>query len=1108
MHGSSARDTSELRRTRWHLYSLACVIVLPLPGHHRPADRARATVPGCPHRGQVMDVTGFFKKPCAKPANASQPPPTPVLAAGGPPERRMKSSRNSVAPRRLVPEGAGTQSVEAVEAQSFASARPMQAGNASEPAPKKPRHLEACCDDSPALAAKQPQSQDRPRQAPTDTVTCDEDITIQEVHDLDPDAARPIAKKNQVNSAPAPTDSDTEPAPMAITAPAQSGSPSDHVSERDNAATTVVKPRSAVSTQHPGSSKKRKEAAPRDREQQQKVQARGQRTVAASLAGTRETVPSVSKAAAKGGLAGTKKKTDRRRDAPKVANTTDRITLGDQYFEVEQLTHMQVVNKSTGRLVKDWDKKLSLENGMVREFRVKWRDFDDSESTWEREERITPHAVEAFLKGAPVTPEERAQQGWSAVLPAKLHPSVRGYREARELIVINKMVVAIHNGKKHPWGPRKQKPVAGAATTAANAMATAAVQAGAKAAAANASETLMPARTPAPVKNTVKDDIVLRESDIADVDLVLKELNALIPLAKALRAVETSGALNGDNAKQLATYSSQKGLLEARHTALMGNCLVGVRKKFSIEQLHNQPIHEFSESEIQHAVVPLPPAHVVPANKKQGEITASGWKCRFCKKTLRYCVKEKIWSHFCTDDHLKAVLMVDGTDKDRGNKFQSDKMEKMAGIVDKFRVMVSVSAAQHSLPMTAVRVNSDCAQKLVNSITNGHTFTASEIAAAMKYIPRAADVLLNLNAVTALRKKENGSDPLKALQTTNGAAKLNVETSASNFRVEAAVKFASKSVPMVCMVIDESTRDAAKTKVAYVTLVACTTKFKYLKFPVGQINVGVEGMTTEKYCAEVKNLLESSPEIKEAVDKLELPGLWERLYFLAVDGCHSMRSTIENAGYDGNVDINGLPVGESFLAELKRTASEGVNPAGSHSPAHIFNLAMEDVITDTFLDLENYYIQHLQALTGRLRKSAPKTDVFIKCDAEVRKTPSWPRSWANFSLLCLYSHRNAWAGLHFSGQPNTFLALGKGLLEKPGHNVRRSAHPTAWVAVFGPSSISSGALDRFEYSYQFCDYVVAWLESCAGKAHSEGIRGPRESAPSRSEDCGADSCHT
>ena len=33
--------------------------------------------------------------------------------------------------------------------------------------------------------------------------------------------------------------------------------------------------------------------------------------------------------------------------------------------------------------------------------------------------------------------------------------------------------------------------------------------------------------------------------------------------------------------------------------------------------------------------------------------------------------------------------------------------------------------------------------------------------------------------------------------------------------------------------------------------------------------------------------------------------------------------------------------------------------------------------------------------------------------------PGWPRSWANFSLLSLYSHRNAWANLHLLGQPNT-----------------------------------------------------------------------------------------
>jgi hypothetical protein len=43
---------------------------------------------------------------------------------------------------------------------------------------------------------------------------------------------------------------------------------------------------------------------------------------------------------------------------------------------------------------------------------------------------------------------------------------------------------------------------------------------------------------------------------------------------------------------------------------------------------------------------------------------------------------------------------------------------------------------------------------------------------------------------------------------------------------------------------------------------------------------------------------------------------------------------------------------------------------------------------------------------------------------QVGETPSWPRSWANFSPLSLYSRRNAWVNLHLLGQPNTFLSFG------------------------------------------------------------------------------------
>jgi hypothetical protein len=45
---------------------------------------------------------------------------------------------------------------------------------------------------------------------------------------------------------------------------------------------------------------------------------------------------------------------------------------------------------------------------------------------------------------------------------------------------------------------------------------------------------------------------------------------------------------------------------------------------------------------------------------------------------------------------------------------------------------------------------------------------------------------------------------------------------------------------------------------------------------------------------------------------------------------------------------------------------------------------------------------------------------------QVRKAQSWSRSWANCSLLWLYSDWNAWANLHLLGQPNTFLDTGWG----------------------------------------------------------------------------------
>jgi hypothetical protein len=56
--------------------------------------------------------------------------------------------------------------------------------------------------------------------------------------------------------------------------------------------------------------------------------------------------------------------------------------------------------------------------------------------------------------------------------------------------------------------------------------------------------------------------------------------------------------------------------------------------------------------------------------------------------------------------------------------------------------------------------------------------------------------------------------------------------------------------------------------------------------------------------------------------------------------------------------------------------------------------------------------------------------------ARVRKTPSWPRSGANCSLLQLYSHRNERVGQlapSLLGRPNTFLALNACWFSLPGY---------------------------------------------------------------------------
>jgi hypothetical protein len=80
----------------------------------------------------------------------------------------------------------------------------------------------------------------------------------------------------------------------------------------------------------------------------------------------------------------------------------------------------------------------------------------------------------------------------------------------------------------------------------------------------------------------------------------------------------------------------------------------------------------------------------------------------------------------------------------------------------------------------------------------------------------------------------------------------------------------------------------------------------------------------------------------------------------------------------------------------------------------------------------------------------------------VRKTPSWPRSWANFSLLWLYSFWNAWANLHLLGQPNTFLAYAKNIEGRPIY-VWRAVPPSGRFVALGMVATAEAELAMGEY---------------------------------------------
>ena len=79
-------------------------------------------------------------------------------------------------------------------------------------------------------------------------------------------------------------------------------------------------------------------------------------------------------------------------------------------------------------------------------------------------------------------------------------------------------------------------------------------------------------------------------------------------------------------------------------------------------------------------------------------------------------------------------------------------------------------------------------------------------------------------------------------------------------------------------------------------------------------------------------------------------------------------------------------------------------------------------LTPFLLQRDYFYLAQTSANTKSWTEAdADRSGDLSSDELQVRKTARRPRSWANFSLLWLHPHRNAWADLHILGRPNAFL---------------------------------------------------------------------------------------
>ena len=679
--------------------------------------------------------------------------------------------------------------------------------------------------------------------------------------------------------------------------------------------------------------------------------------------------------------------------APKGTPPMDKLLDPAEEFLVETLLATRIVD-SRGKAVKD---ATVPGKGQTRQFQVKWKGYpDDGDNTWENEENVNAPATRAFFG--------EGQQGatFAARIPKSYHPSHAGYRTARHMVGLNKMIVATRGGEKRGTGSAAA--TGSGATMVTSAQTKQKADGACNAAAAAAAVVIVP-------EPKLKE---YQQKWCRAITAVLKDLDAVVKLSKLHSRIDLSALDLLAKQEWTRQQAKIKGAFDALPKA--------IKCKMDPASLHLQPPQQYDQDGAAFSFV----AAVQPPTVKTGLVMAPGWVCSGCTNEetgqfLTAHTKEKMLWHFVSKDHNKVLAQKNSqsfTLQDREAEQQQSRT-----VITEFREAVGVGVAQHSLPFTAGVFTSAMAQKMIMTITGGQPITTSQIAEARKHIPALVPMLQQLRTLTVLAPAENNHEQLMPLVMTKNAVAKQVSSSGKALRDT--VKVEQEAAQLVCLIVDESTTDGAGSKPAYVVTVTCSPKFVWIVNLKGQVNVGVGNMSGEKYT--------------EHVMKLVGPVMWCKTYLLSTDGCHSMRSDIEHAGHDGNGYV-----GESFLAYLKRETPFNLNPAGHHCFGHILNLALQDMISHWELDLMISWIPFLQKMSTRLRKSAPKTDVFARMNeqfveymralAEAFENLDAAHGWQVFSLSRYCKGR--WIGLHaactsmITGWPA--LTFCKTLLISPG----------------------------------------------------------------------------